>query len=71
MPGIPESFFEDIDRKLSFPRGVFSDFPVDDGNYMHSGVSMRKEPHEEMDEIHSERARYLLNTDDALIEMHS
>lgn len=71
VPGIPEILFEDNDRKLSFPRGVFFDFPVDDVNYMRSSVDMRKEPHEEMDEIQTERARYLLNTDDALMEMHS
>lgn len=71
VPGEPEILFEDNDLKLSFPSGVFSDFPVDDGNYMRSSVDMRKELHEEMDEIHSERAIYLLNTDDALMELHS
>ncbi len=71
VPGVPETLFEEIDRKMSFPGGVFSEYPADEGNYMHSVVSTRKETHDEMDEIHAERATYLLNADDALIEMHS
>jgi len=66
---IPEAPFEDLDRKLSFPRGVFSDYPVDEGNYLHSGVSNRNETDEELDDIHKERVAYLLNTDDAMIEL--
>ena len=66
---IPESLFEDLDRKLSFPIGVFSDYPVDEGNYQNSGVSQRNEKDEELDDIHKERVAYLLNTDDALIEL--
>ncbi len=71
VPGVPETLFEEIDRKVSFPGGVFSEYPVDEGNYVHSVVSMRKEIQDEIDEIHAERAAYLLNTDDALIEMYS
>ena len=65
----PDALFEDLDRKLSFPIGVFSDDPVDEGNYQNSGVSQRNEKDEELDDIHKERVAYLLNTDDALIEL--
>ncbi len=66
---IQEALFENLERKLSFPRGIFSDYPVNEGNYMHFGVSKRNETNEELDDIHKERARYLLNTDDALLEL--
>ncbi len=70
-PRVPETLFEEIDRKILFPRGIFSDYPAEEGNYTHSDGSRRKDTDEEIDEIHAERATYLLNTDDALIEMHS
>jgi hypothetical protein len=66
---IPWALFEGFDRKLSFPREEFSDYPVDEGNYLHSVVSKRNETNEELDDIQKERAAYLLNTDDALIEL--
>ena len=71
VPGAPEALLEEIDRRMSFPRGVFSEYPVDEGNYVHSVVSTRKEIQDKIDEIHAGRAEYLLNTDDALIEIYS
>ena len=66
-----ESLFDEIDRKMPFPGTVFSE--VDEASFTHPAGSIRtfREPDEQLDEIHVERARYLLNTDDALFEMHS
>jgi hypothetical protein len=65
-----ETLLEEMDLNLSFPnRSVFTDHPADEGNYGHSGVVRRKDTHQELDEIHTERARYLLNIDDDLIEL--
>lgn len=67
---VREALLEEMDLKLPFPnRSVFSDYPVDEGNFVNSSVVRRKDTHEELDEIHTERARYLLNIDDALIEL--
>jgi hypothetical protein len=67
---VSEAQLEETDFKLSLPkRSVFSDFPVNEGNFIHSSVTRMKDTHEELDEIQTERARYLLNIDDALIEL--
>ncbi|VVB85283.1 Uncharacterised protein [uncultured archaeon] len=68
MPRVPEFFFEDVDRKLSFPGKMFEYTPVE-GDYLNTGIGIRT--HEELDEINIERAKYLLNMDEALMEMHS
>jgi hypothetical protein len=69
VQNISKALHQDLDCKLSFPGGVFSDCQVDEMNYLDSGVSKRNETDEELDDIHKERVSYLLNTDDALIEL--
>ncbi len=64
------ALLKEKESKLSFPNiSLFSDDPVDKGNFIHSCVARRQDTHEELDDIQTERARYLLNIDDALIEL--
>jgi len=69
VQNISKALHEGLDCKLSFPGGVFSDYQEDEMNSMDSGVRKRNETDEELDDIHKERVAYLLNTDDALIEL--
>lgn len=71
LPKVPESPFEDVDRNLTFPGKMFPDYTPVDGNFLNTGTGIRSGTHEELDEINIERAKYLLNLDEALMEMHS
>ncbi len=64
------ALIKEMDRKVSLPRmGSLSEYPVDTGAYSKFSVLRRKEVSEDLDDINAERARYLLNIDDALIEL--
>ncbi len=61
---------KEMNRKISFPNvGLFANDQIDDGDYAKSEVIIRKEVSSNLDEINADRVRYLLNIDDALIEI--
>lgn len=65
------ALIKEMDRKVSLPGGSLPEYPVGTGTYSKFSVLGRQEVSEYLDDINTERARYLLNTDDALIELHS
>ena len=66
------ALIKEMDSSISFPRmGSLPEYPGDTGTYAKFNVRRRKEVSEDLDDINSERASYLLNTDDALMELHS
>ncbi len=67
---IRKAFIKEMDGKVSFPMtGSLPEYPVDTGNYAKFSAGMKEEVCEDLDDINAERARYLLNIDDALIEL--
>ncbi len=61
---------KEMNRKISFPNaGLFYDNQIGVGGHANSEVIIRREISSNLDEINADRIRYLLNIDDALIEI--
>ena len=64
------ALIKEMDGKVSFPRmGTLPEYQADTGTYAKFSEHPRKEVSEDLDDINAERVRYLLNIDDALIEI--